>query len=259
MSTTPAERNHIDSVYLARNQLKQIDMADRIWFSVQSKLNKGDMAPEMIRIAFSAILKIDLDGLFALVMSERKPGFYGPFGGVYKYKSTAESVFERMGFAPEEIFGKEDLNGHLPLVKLREFIEWFCSGKDRESITECAKRELGEELSKSGLNLDSTKTIENLELKPVRRVWEGPSTLSEYTYPVFRIFDVASLDKKNNETEQFINDLYVQIDERNTDKTLDFPIILATRKEIFSHATKCNKKIGAHSGYLLDRDSASNF
>ena len=103
----------------------------RIW--LQSRFCKKD---ERIRVSFSYLFRICIDGKYLLVKGNRLKNQYQPIGGVYKYYPEAKVFLESIGYIPDVKMGNNDETDDLRLtIKRRclpEFIEWFQSLINRE-------------------------------------------------------------------------------------------------------------------------------
>ena len=92
---------------------------------------------EEIRVSLSYLYRIKNKDKYLLVKNRKITGQYQPVGGVYKYYSTAEKYFNKLGvnqhigFNYEDEF-KNDLRVKVPSKNLNKFIKWFHSREDRE-------------------------------------------------------------------------------------------------------------------------------
>ena len=102
-----------------------------LWF--QSKFCKKS---DRIRISFSYLFRICIDGRYLLVRGNRMKNQYQPIGGVYKYYPEAKKFLESIGYAPDVKMKNHDETDDLRLTirrrHLLEFVEWFQSMEDRE-------------------------------------------------------------------------------------------------------------------------------
>lgn len=100
-----------------------------------------------IRLSFSYLYRIEVDGKYLLVKGKRLKNQYQPIGGVYKYYPEAKSVLENMNFGADIRMGNTDATDDLRIVirgkYILDFMEWFMSMKDREYDPQ---REFKEEL-----------------------------------------------------------------------------------------------------------------
>ncbi len=105
-----------------------------------------------IRLSFSYLFKIQIDGKYLLIKGNRLKNQYQPVGGVYKYYPEAKPALESFGYISDIKMGNtnetDDLRINIKGKNLLSFMEWFLSMKDRE-YDPC--REFREELLVSGL------------------------------------------------------------------------------------------------------------
>ncbi|WP_410674062.1 hypothetical protein [Amycolatopsis sp. cmx-4-68] len=155
-----------------------------------------------VRISFSVLLRLADDDRFVLFDSPKRPGAFGPPGGVIKYFPPAVRILDALGFRPERTGAasaklKGDLRGTLPHSALRRFRSWFASGAYRESATECLRRELCEELVEVGVH-GPLGTISEVQFAAIRAVREGPHAVPGKDYRQVRGFDVHELSMTNS-------------------------------------------------------------
>lgn len=105
-----------------------------------------------IRLSFSYLFKIQIDGKYLLIKGNRLKNQYQPVGGVYKYYPEAKPALESFRYISDIKMGNtnetDDLRINIKGKNLLSFMEWFLSMKDRE-YDPC--REFREELLVSGL------------------------------------------------------------------------------------------------------------
>lgn len=201
---------------------------------------------EEIRISFAAILALPEGGRFVLVRNLHRPEAFAPFGGVYKYHDEAKQKLERMLFRPED-FGpgkdmKNDLRGYLPRRHLPKLVKWFDGRGERESPSECLRRELKEELSEiGGVKL---KIPSMLTLRMIRRVSEGPAAVPGRSIMQYRILDVYELVVTGRNTEEFLRQLV-----RATESHQH--LLLVNTSEIISGRAVNSSLISNHAAYLV--------
>ncbi|MFJ1762954.1 hypothetical protein ACIOD2_21765 [Amycolatopsis sp. NPDC088138] len=150
-----------------------------------------------VRVSYSALLRVTDDDRYVLFDSPKRPGAYGPPGGVFKIHPPALRLLESWGFQPDRTTdGAErmrgDLRGILPVGALRSFQAWFATGTYRETAAECLLRELREELVEVGLDAAGPLTG-SLVFTSVRTVLEGPTAVPGKDYLQVRRFDVHEL------------------------------------------------------------------
>lgn len=116
-----------------------------LWHSVRF-YNKN------IRLSFSYLFKISIDGKYLLVRGNRLKNQYQPIGGVYKYYDEAKSELGKMEYRPDVTMGNTDETDDLRITikgkHLLHFMDWFLSMEDREYDP---YREFKEELLDSNL------------------------------------------------------------------------------------------------------------
>ena len=102
----------------------------RLWFQ-HIKFRKKE-----IRLSFSYLFKIEVDGKYLLVKGNRLKKQYQPVGGVYKYYDEAKPTLESFKFRPDIKMGNtsdtDDLRIFIEGKYLLLFMEWFKSMKNRE-------------------------------------------------------------------------------------------------------------------------------
>lgn len=108
-----------------------------------------------LRLTFSYLFRIEMNGKYLLVQSHRLENTYQPVGGVYKYfNPEATNELIRIGAIPDNNMPNDGVSEHdirLNLTKrrrIRGFLTWFFSVKGRE----CDPwREFHEELVDTGI------------------------------------------------------------------------------------------------------------
>ena len=129
----------LDGLIVARRQLRIVYYCFRYW-------NK------MVRVSVSYLFRIEVDGQFLLIESDRFKQ-YQPVGGVYKSNPSAGGDLARMDVMNDELLpidpvSRSDLRLRVPGRHLLRFIRWFESGQNRELG---GWREFQEELLGSGV------------------------------------------------------------------------------------------------------------
>jgi 8-oxo-dGTP pyrophosphatase MutT (NUDIX family) len=204
-----------------------------------------------VRVSFAALLRVKDDDRYVLVGSASRPGFYGPPGGVFKYRGTAEAALDEVGFVEERPESQRhhmraDLRGYVPAGSLRGFVDWFTRGDDRETATECLRRELDEEL---GSELDATlrACIESLTFVPVRSVMEGPRRSRPRSIRQLRrleIYDIAVVDEAAARFRRRLIEL-------GDDPSMP-SLVCASNGEITTGWSR-GSPVNSHAAYLLGR------
>ena len=196
-----------------------------------------------IRIAFSAMLLIRQGGKYLLVRNLHRPESFGPLGGVYKY--TDSTFLDELEFKPQ-VFDSDmanDLRGFLPRKRLAKLVVWFKQAKDRESASDCLKRELAEEVREAGLK--KIKDPDNVPVRLVRSVHEGPEKIPGQAYTQYRIFEIYELDSPKGR----LKDLQERLVDEATQGHKN--LVLAHAEEIISGRDASGHLIGHHAGYFL--------
>lgn len=198
-----------------------------------------------IRVAFSAIISLQYDGLYLLVRNLHRPETFCPFGGVYKYNDAAKVFLDSIDFRPHILDGKDmcyDIRGFIPRKNLGSLLKWYHSAVDRESYTECLQRELEEEFAEAGIPLS---TLKKMQFRHIRSVEEKPRFIESENYYQFRIFEAYEIISNNTGTCDWIDKLKNLIE---TNRNL----LLATTEEIKHGRSKTSQLIGGHTHYLIN-------
>ena len=174
----------------------------RLWLQ-QLKYHKKD-----IRLSFSYLFRIQVDGKYLLVKGNRLKNQYQPIGGVYKYYDEAKPTLESFNFRPDISMGNttetDDLRIYISGKHLLDFMQWFRSMKDREYDP---KREFYEELIVS--KLLPRDAFENIEYRKVCVHNNGVE------HPVFMkcdelvyadIFEIKLTDNQKSVIRQAVNE-----------------------------------------------------
>ncbi|MFI8194494.1 hypothetical protein ACIF8T_38245 [Streptomyces sp. NPDC085946] len=149
-----------------------------------------------MRVSAAVLLRVQDDGGYVLFHSPRRPGSYGPPGGVVKYSAVARPDLERLGFHEEprsQPDMRHDLRGFVPSRSVAGFARWWSKGEGRESVTECLRRELGEELAEVG-HADHGVDLTSVDFVVVRTVLDGPHRVPGQSYRQLRLMEVCDLD-----------------------------------------------------------------
>lgn len=198
-----------------------------------------------VRISCSTALRIvDRHGLYLLAQTRLRRETFGPFGGVFKYRESARSRFDEIGFEEQvtnQTATERDLRGFLPASSVSNFLRWFRKGIGRESDTECLKRELREELGEVALS-DLTQLVDELEFVFVREVIEPPVDVENAGHMQMRIFRIYELDTRVEAAASMRDQLLRR--SQNNDR-----LVLATSNQIRSG--RAGRLIGHHAGYLF--------
>lgn len=91
---------------------------------------------EDIRLSFSYLFRIQIEGKYLLVRGKRLSGQYQPIGGVYKYYDEARPELEKFNFRPDIKMRNTDETDDLRITikgkYLLAFMDWFLSMRNRE-------------------------------------------------------------------------------------------------------------------------------
>ncbi len=205
--------------------------------------------PDRVRISFSVLLRLADDDRFVLFDAPKRPGAYGPPGGVVKFLPPAARILDCLGFQPERTGSpqrklKADLRGTLPAGALRRFRSWFASGAYRETADECLRRELREELAEVGVHgLD--EIIPELQFTPVRTVLEGPHPVPVKDHRQLRGFEVYEPAMTNSAARRLSREL--------TEAAEDdaYPGVLLAGLDDIAHGRLGRALIAPQSAFLL--------
>lgn len=151
----------------------------------------------VLRVSFSALLRVRDEGRHVLFHTPERPGLFSPPGGVFKYFEPAAPELERLGFREQWIGTHRDvmrcdLRGFIPRRSMRGFRHWFASGAYREDSAECLRRELIEELGEVGFP-ELARDVRGLTFAHVGTSFEGPADVPGKPYRQLRRFEVHDL------------------------------------------------------------------
>jgi 8-oxo-dGTP pyrophosphatase MutT (NUDIX family) len=209
-----------------------------------------------VRVSFAALLRVKDDDRYVLVSSNTRPGFYGPLGGVFKYHESATAALDELGFREQRfdsrrMHAKADLRGFVPAWSAAGFLSWFQRGVDRETVSECLRRELAEELGTGQLDevggTDLASDIDALTFRPVRTVLEGPHRVPRQPFRQMRRFEVYDLAVVDEVSARFRRRL------------IDLSADPSTRTLLYASVAEMTNgwcgtsPVAPHSGYLLGR------
>jgi hypothetical protein len=203
----------------------------------------------LVRVSFAALLRVKDDDRVVLMGTSTRPGFYGPPGGVFKYHAGATLALDDLGFREQRLEShrahmRADLRGFVPARSVAGFVRWFVAGADRETVTECLRRELAEELIE-GNGHGLVDDIQGLAFRCVRVVMEGPRRIPGQSFRQLRRFEVYDLAVTDEPSARFRRRLI----ELSNDPAVG-TILCANGAEIA--AGWCGSApIAPHSAYLL--------
>lgn len=102
----------------------------KLWWDHIKYYNKN------IRLSFSYLYRVQVDGKYLLVKGNRLKNQYQPIGGVYKYYNEAKPFLESINYIPDTRMKNneetDDLRIQIKGKYLLEFMQWFLSMKNRE-------------------------------------------------------------------------------------------------------------------------------
>ncbi len=200
-----------------------------------------------IRVAFSALLRIDDNGRYLLVRNLHRPETFCPFGGVFKYYQEAQDRLDSWCFRQQNLGpGKDmahDIRGFIPRRHLLDIVKWYNSANGHEAPNECLIRELREEIGEINL-LSQAKIPSTLHFHCIRNVEEGPSCVPAMGYKQFRVFHVCELVRNSNKIESFVRRLF-KLAQGNKD------LLIADAEEILEGRSRDGRAIGSTTCYLI--------
>ncbi|QUF06683.1 hypothetical protein KCV87_11885 [Actinosynnema pretiosum subsp. pretiosum] len=111
--------------------------------------------PRMVRVTFSAVLRIRAGGARVLFEQRAERGVFGPVGDVLRGHPPGSDVLRGLGFRGQRWAGwgpgpLAELDGEVPARSLAELRRWFDSGAYREDAAECLRRALASTLTGLG-------------------------------------------------------------------------------------------------------------
>lgn len=175
----------------------------KTWF--KSKICFKD---KEIRLSFSYLFRMEIDGKYLLVRGHRMRDRYQPIGGVYKYYPEAKPFLNRISYTSDTTMGNTDENDDLRIrIKgkyLMDFFQWFFSMENRECDP---KREFYEELI-------ATKLLPEEDFRHIRYrkirchnigvTWSRYNNVHEVIYA--DIFEVTLNEKQKEDIRKAIKD-----------------------------------------------------
>lgn len=203
----------ISSIY---EFLNMHDQDPKTWFDTQVRYRN-----ENIRLSFSYLFRIEVDGKYLLVRGHRMDNQFQPIGGVYKIYEEGNSFLNQIRATADTSMGNSDETDDLRLqIKGKDYFkfwDWFESMIDREYDP---RREFEEELIDTGI-----LPAEAFHKLKYRKVWTHNVGVT-YSQPL-KIHEVIYADifevKLTDSQKQIIRDVV----EQNTTQ-----ICLATIDEI---------------------------
>ncbi|MBX3118571.1 MAG: hypothetical protein KF784_05870 [Fimbriimonadaceae bacterium] len=199
---------------------------------------------EEARVAFSAILSLEIDNHFLIVRNLHRPETFAPFGGVIKYFDSASSFLNSVEFRPHMLApagdAHNDLRGFLPRKHCSSLLHWYTLNNDREQGNDCIRRELKEELKEAEVSI---QVPTNIRFKHVRTIFEGPMIPPGANYQQVRLFEVWSPIADKTNIKNFIEKLFSISDNSH--------IISVNSDDIRVGRSRDNHVIAPHCEYLM--------
>lgn len=197
-----------------------------------------------VRLSFSYLFRIQVDGKYLLVKGNRLKNQYQPVGGVYKYYTEAKPVLESFNYKSDVKMGNaketDDLRIFIKGKYLLSFMNWFLAMKDREYDP---IREFKEELIETGLL--SKEKFEKLVYRKVNVHNKGVRYSKYMQCEEFVYADIFEL-KLTEEQEQEI---------RNAVKKRPELLCLATVDELKSECySGIQKNLGNNSKWIIGEE-----
>lgn len=233
-----------------------IDITDNTdWKTSQRRLERAKMINKntKIRISFSYLFRIKIQGKYFLVKNARGTGKYQPVGGVYKYKDI-EGQYLRKEFSaedddkiPSDESSKNDYRLNFEDQYLRKFVKRFNKTEERENLSDLS-REFKEELIDTGiLNINDFKNL--------TYTYYGRH-ITEVAYGEhFRCFEMLLADIVELNFTSAQEDKFIELINKKSDK-----YIFASVDEIESLGVKAGsndliEKIADHTNKILIENS----
>lgn len=200
-----------------------------------------------IRITTAYLFRIEENGMFLLIKRHKKDmEGYQPVGGAYKYfQEENRELFDKLGIEPcTKVPRDEDTENDLRLViakrrKLKDYLTWFASKKDREIDP---RREFYEELIEPGYLPEPAFRHFKYTYVTKHEEFEIPS--KHLDIDEFRYADIFRLRLETDEQRQAIKALTTRPGDE---------IIFATAEEIRNGRTQNGKVILPHSFKILPK------
>jgi hypothetical protein len=204
-----------------------------------------------VRVSFCALLRFRDDGCYVLFHTPSRPGTFGPPGGVFKYRASALTRLDRLGFREEarpEALSEDmrhDLRGFVPARSAPGFALWFAKsgGIGRESATECLRRELTEELGEVG-HPELIPDVAELDFIHVRTIRLSPHRELGSAHLHMRRFEIYDIDPRSEAAVRLRNQLLELARDPSS------PNIAGAGVRDIEYGRCAEGLIGGHSGFL---------
>lgn len=190
------------------------DIADiNSWKKDERKCRRGHFINKdtLIRISFSYIFRIKVDGKYLLVMNKRNTGKYQPVGGVYKMLDSEKRFLASQygcmddDMIPIDASSKNDYRLRVKDRYLRAFVRRFNKGIGRELVYNLS-REFKEELIDT--RILSSENFKKIRYEYVGRYYNGVKFTQKFGYYELLLGDVVSLlptPEQENELRELLN------------------------------------------------------
>lgn len=201
---------------------------------------------KQIRVSYSYIFRIEIQGKYLLVKDEQGRNNYHPVGGVYKYYPDDIDVSELFNGEYDGLFNatkdtEDDLRLKIRKSKLKSFNKWFFTEKNRENSDNLG-REFNEELIDR--NILDEKIFSEIKYKYVGS-YRKKSFNKELKLNQIRHYDIFTI-KPTNAQRTFLQKLM---------KNNSEDYIFATQENIINGVvhSACNKyEIAEYTKLILN-------
>lgn len=202
-----------------------------------------------VRISFCCILSVRIQERFVLGRMKRRPEAFGPFGGVIKYFDAARDALTEFDFIPDSDLSHSpsdidrDFRGTIPARKFSKFLDWFDATHQRETLEECLRRELAEELRENGIGT-LVKSSKNVRFRRIREHYRRSIDPSRSPTTQIRYYAVFQLDTTDDETAKFASALSARARQSKN-------LLLATATDIKRGRLRTRESIGNQAELLV--------
>lgn len=204
---------------------------------------KPFVTPE-IRLTIAYLFRIEINGSYLLVKSNRIPNTFQPVGGVYKYFAhKGQEELTELGaltdnHIPNDNISEYDLRLNLQNRRhLYKFLKWFFKGENREIDP---WREFYEELIRT--QILSPQVFPYIHYKLVGQVFEPIHKDKFFNVDTFKYADIYIPKFWNHQQEAAI---------RNLSNVASSDFIWATKQEITQGKTSKGQFIADHSAKIF--------
>ncbi len=157
---------------------------------------------KQIRLSYSYIFRIEVNGYYLLVKDEQGRNNYHPVGGVYKYFPEHIDITDKFEGTYDGIYNDcedtaNDLRIKIRKSKLKDFNKWFFTGNQRENINNLSREFIEELLNRDILPKNRFSTIKYKYL--------GSYTKKSYNESIkldqIRHYDIIDIKLTNSQKE----------------------------------------------------------